>query len=194
MEKKRLCWEFCIIFSSEGFNSTGFYNVSVGKYFHTPSVLFEGYFKLKLWTLFNFNFYFRQFSFFMSAEAIYSKGKRLIFDLQKLIEFEKNLGIGGEGGGAYVSLFQTNNFYWKDQILPPSVCQKWNRKIHNSQLLWKYYEHYADNRVSKLQIVMVYIEDISWPHCGNNQPPSWQRLVDFLLLWCYVICQPIIIS
>ena len=101
-----------------------------------------------LWTLFNFDFYFRQFSFFMSAEAIYSKGKRLIFDLQKLIEFEKNLGIGGEGGGAYVSLFQTNNFYWKDQILSPTVWQKWNRKMHNSQLLWKYYEHYAGEQVT----------------------------------------------
>ena len=44
--------------------------------------------------------------FFVTAEAIYSKGKMLIFDLQELIEFEKNLGIGelGEGEEADISL------------------------------------------------------------------------------------------
>ena len=37
----------------------------------------------------------------MTAEAIYSKGKMLIFDLQKLIEFEKNLVVGDGGDSWY---------------------------------------------------------------------------------------------
>ena len=59
---------------------------------------FEGYCSLKISTWLYFDFYFREFSFFVMAEAIYSKVKMLIFDLQKLIEFEKNLGVGERGG------------------------------------------------------------------------------------------------
>ena len=77
-----------------GFNSTGLYNRGWRKIFTSIVFLFS-----KAFSCWNYehDFYFRKCSFFVTAKAIYSKGKMLIFDLQKLIEFEKTLGIGDLG-------------------------------------------------------------------------------------------------
>ena len=76
-----------------GFNSTGFYNRGWRKIFQLSFFFLKPFHTETM----NMIFDFRKCSFFVMAEAIYSKGKMLIFDLQKLIEFEKTLGIGELG-------------------------------------------------------------------------------------------------